>query len=92
MIWCLTKRGSGRYYISRWVHVVNNVVGVDVAEGRGAASVPSDVDGMGGVLSRVEHVELVTVGVSVELTADSVVETFNDAAELSLADTEGRAR
>lgn len=80
------------YYIRFGVYIVDNVIGIDVAERRGAASVPCDVDGMGGVFSRVEHVELVTVGVSVELTTDSVVKTFNNTTEFPLADAEGRSR
>lgn len=68
---------------SLWVYIVNDIVGIVVAEGHSTASVEGHVDGVLRVGCRVEYVELIGVGVSVEVCLDGVPEAVQDAAVLS---------
>lgn len=78
-------------YIIIIINGVNNDIWINIAVGCGTATIEGRIDGVLRIFKAVEHIEFISVCMTIELTADDVVESLNDASVFSSPDIEAGA-
>lgn len=70
-------------YVSLGIDCVSSVIWIEVGPGCDTSAVPGDVDDLGEVMRIEENLELVVVGVTIELSGDDVGKSIDDLSVLS---------